>query len=136
MQLKVERSFIRYIIVGGSAFAIEYLSYLFLLKALKFNYVTASIIVYSVIFWFVFYTNRRWSFQSDGAVLPQLVKYLLLFAFNNLVGNILLLRFLTETLKISDVISPIIKMACIVIWNYFIYKHIIYRSRPNEDDGK
>ncbi len=133
MQLKLERSFIRYLVVGGSAFMIEYLSYLFLLKVLKVNYISASIIVYSVIFWFVFYTNRRWSFQSDGALLPQLVKYILLFAFNNLVGNVALLRFLTETLQISDVISPIIKMACIVIWNYFIYKHIIYRSRPTDD---
>ncbi len=136
MRLRIERSFIRYLVVGGSAFIVEYLSYLFLLKVLKINYVHASIIVYSIIFWFVFYTNRRWSFESDGAMLPQLLKYVLLFAFNNLVGNVVLLRFLTETLKISDVISPIIKMACIVVWNYFIYKHIIYRSRTYENDGK
>ncbi len=136
MQLKLERSFIRYIIVGGSAFLIEYLSYLFLLKVLKVDYIAASMLVYSIIFWFVFYTNRRWSFESDGAMLPQLLKYVLLFAFNNLVGNVLLLRFLTETLKISAVVSPIIKMACIVIWNYFIYKHIIYRSRAYENDRK
>ncbi len=127
-KIKQSDSFLRYLVVGGTAFAIEYLSYLLLLKGLRLNYVAASVIVYSVIFWFVFYLNRRWSFQSDGAIGPQLIKYLLLFAFNNLVGNVWLMQFLTETLQISPLLSPIIKMACIVIWNYFIYKHIIYRS--------
>lgn len=114
--------------MGGAAFLIEYLSYLVLLKVLRVDYIVAGIVVYSIIFWFVFYLNRSWSFQSDGAVLPQLVKYLLLFAFNNLVGNIWLMRFLTETIGLNPVISPIIKMACIVLWNYFIYKYIIYRK--------
>ncbi len=126
--LKLEKSFLRYVLVGGAAFLIEYLSYLVLLKVLRVDYIVAGIVVYSIIFWFVFYLNRSWSFQSDGAVLPQLVKYLLLFAFNNLVGNIWLMRFLTETIGLNPVISPIIKMACIVLWNYFIYKYIIYRK--------
>ncbi len=126
--LKIDKSFIRYILVGGTAFLIEYASYLILLNLLHIDYIVAGIIVYSIIFWFVFYMNRSWSFQSEAAVLPQLIKYLLLFGFNNLVGNIWLMRFLTETLGISPLISPIIKMACIVIWNYFIYKHIIYRK--------
>ncbi len=126
--LKLEKSFIRYIVIGGTAFLIEYLSYLILLKLLHIDYIIAGIIVYSVIFWFVFYMNRSWSFQSQAAVLPQLIKYLLLFSFNNLVGNIWLMRLLTEVIGISPLISPLIKMACIVIWNYFIYKHIIYRT--------
>ncbi len=122
------RSFIRYCLVGGSAFVIEYFGYLFLFKVLKLDYTLAAAIVYSVLFWFVFYLNRSWSFQSQAAILPQLLKYIALFVFNNLVGNVLLMRFLTETLTISPLLSPVIKMACIVIWNYFIYKYIIYRQ--------
>ncbi len=122
------KSFIRYCLVGGSAFVVEYLGYLFLFRVVKLDYTVASAIVYSILFWFVFYMNRRWSFQSRGALAPQLIKYVALFAFNNVVGNVMLMRFLTETLAISPLLSPIIKMACIVIWNYFIYKYIIYRN--------
>ncbi len=119
--------FIRYVITGGTAFLIEYSLYLVLLKWFKLHYITASVIVYSIIFWFVFLLNRQWSFKSKGNIYRQLMLYLLLFAFNNLVGNVFLLRFLSETLAIGPVFSPIIKMGIIVIWNFFIYKHIIYR---------
>ncbi len=125
-QLK-NSSFIRYLIVGGSAFVIEYSFYQLLYRFFSLDYAISSVIVYSVMFWLVFFMNRQWSFQSNGNIYKQIFKYLLLFFFNNIVGNVLLMRFLVETVNLSPDIAPVFKMAMIVIWNYFIYKHFIYK---------
>ncbi len=106
---------------------LEYAGYQALYRFTTLNYDVASAVVYSIMFWLVFLLNRQWSFQSKGNIYLQVFKYLLLFIFNNIVGNILLMRFLVETVGISTDIAPFFKMAMIVIWNYFIYKHLIYK---------
>ncbi len=125
--MTINKSFIRYVVVGGSAFILEYLGYLALHQVIGLSYQLSSVIVYSVLFWFVFLLNRQWSFESTGSVYIQLVKYIALFIFNNLVGNILLMQFLVDGIGISALIAPVLKMAMIVIWNYFIYKYFIYK---------
>ncbi len=120
-------SFVRYVIVGGIAFVVEYLFYQLLYRFLGLDYSLASVIVYSIMFWLVFLLNRQWSFQSEGNFKGQLFKYFLLFLFNNLVANILLMQFLVEQLNISADLAPILKMLLVVIWNYYIYKYFIYK---------
>ncbi len=120
-------SFVRYIIVGGMAFVVEYLFYQLLYRFLGLDYSLASVIVYSIMFWLVFLLNRQWSFQSEGNFKRQLFKYILLFLFNNLVANIFLMQFLVEQLNISADVAPILKMFLVVIWNYYIYKYFIYK---------
>ena len=119
---------IRYLITGFTAFGIEYVLYVLLYKVLHVDYVLASMIVYSIVFGFSFLTNRKWTFQSTGNIKKQTVQYGLLFAFNLIVSNLFLLRFFTETLGISALLSPFFKMACVVCWNFFIYKYIIYKN--------
>jgi putative flippase GtrA len=121
------RQFVRYLITGFSAFFMEYGLYLLLVKIMGVQYVLASVLVYCVIFWFVFLMNRKWSFESTSDIKRQLVQYGLLFIFNLVVANIVLMTFFTEILGVNELISPLMKMACIVIWNFWIYKNIIYK---------
>ncbi|MCK8061457.1 MULTISPECIES: GtrA family protein [unclassified Fusibacter] len=121
------RQFVRYLITGFSAFFIEYGLYVLLIKVLNAQYIIASVLVYCVIFWFVFLMNRKWSFESTKDIRKQLVQYGLLFIFNLVVANIVLMTFFTEILGISELISPLLKMACIVMWNFWIYKNVIYK---------
>lgn len=119
---------IRYLITGFTAFGIEYSLYVVLYKLIGMNYVIASMIVYALVFLFSFFVNRKWSFKSTGKLNRQLILYLLLFFFNLIVANAFLLKFLTDVLGINALISPFIKMACVVCWNFLIYKYIIYKE--------
>lgn len=121
------KQFLRYLITGFTAFGIEYGLYVLLFRILGFHYITASVIVYSLVFWFSFLVNRYWSFQSKGDIRKQLFQYGLLFLFNLIVSNVFLMYVFIDILGISPYLSPMLKMGCVVCWNFLIYKYIIYR---------
>lgn len=126
-QSKVFGQLIRYLVTGFTAFGIEYGLYVILIRFLNIHYIWASVVVYFLVFWFVFFVNRFWSFKSTSDIKRQLLQYGLLFAFNLIVANVFLMAFLTETLGLSQYLSPMIKMAFVVCWNFLFYKYVIYK---------
>jgi len=124
----VVKQLIRYLITGFTAFGIEYGLYVLLLKWAGLHYIIASVIVYAIVFWFSFIINRIWSFKSSGDIKKQFFQYGLLFCFNLVVSNIFLMQFLTDVIGIDPLISPFLKMAVVVCWNFLIYKYIIYKQ--------
>ena len=124
---QTRRQFLRYLTVGFSSFALEYSLYVLLFRGFGLYYILASTIVYAVVFAFVFLMNRNWSFQSTGSVRRQLAQYGTLFLFNLVFANVVLMYLFTDILGISPFISPILKMSCVVCWNFMIYKYIIYK---------
>ena len=116
----------KYLITGSTAFLIEYLFYVLLLGVFGVHYILASALVYSVVFWFAFLLNRRWTFRSKGCFEKQLFKYSLLFLFNLVFSNVVLMYLFVDVLGISAYLSPILKMAVVVCWNFLIYKYLIY----------
>ena len=118
----------RYLITGFTAFGIEYALYVLLLKGLGWHYVLSSVIVYALVFWFSFIINRIWSFKSKGDMKKQVIQYSLLFFFNLMVANVILMTFFIDIVGISPLVSPFLKMACVVCWNFLIYKYIIYKE--------
>lgn len=119
--------FIKYLITGLSSFAVEYGLYVLFYKVLAVHYVTASAIVYTIVFGLVFILNRNWSFQSNGDIRRQLLRYTLLFFFNLFAANVVIMYLLTDIWGLSPYLSPIIKMGVVVCWNFLIYKYIIYK---------
>ena len=118
----------RYLVTGFTAFGIEYGLYILLFKWVGLHYILASVIVYALVFWFSFIINRIWSFKSKGSIKKQFVQYGLLFLFNLVVSNIFLMQLFTDVLGIDPLFSPFLKMACVVCWNFLIYKFIIYKE--------
>lgn len=131
------RQFTRYVIVGGSSFIFEYTLFTLIyhfykdrgVQVLGFN-VTGEIFANSVsifiAFWFCFILNRIWSFQSKGNILRQFLYYLGLFAFNMLATNFLIHAMLVY-LGISPRISKVLVMGAVVLWNFVIYRTVIYK---------
>lgn len=124
---KTRGQLIRYLVTGFTAFGIEYALYVLLLKGFGLHYITSSVIVYALVFWFSFLVNRIWSFKSSGSLKRQVLQYGLLFFFNLLVANVFLMKLFIDILGISALVSPFLKMACVVCWNFLIYKYIIYK---------
>lgn len=125
---KTAQQLMRYLVTGFTAFGIEYGLYVLLYKIVGFDYILASVVVYALVFGFSFMVNRKWSFESTGDIKRQTFLYLMLFLFNLVVSNVFLLKFFTETLGINALISPFLKMACVVCWNFLAYKYIIYKN--------
>ena len=124
---KSKKQFIRYIIIGFSSFILEYLLFFTLFKLIGINELVSSPIAIAVVFWFNYLMNRYWSFKSKGKLGRQLILYLLLFAFNTLISNLFIYGG-TNLLQLSPLISKVMIMGLIVLWNFVIYKKIIYRT--------
>lgn len=125
--IRTRTQIVRYLITGFTAFGAEYGLYILLYRVWGWHYIAASTVVYAIMFWFVFIINRNWSFQSEGNIKKQVVQYGLLFLFNLTVANIVLMYLFIDILGISAYLSPILKMSCVVCWNFLIYKFIIYK---------
>ncbi|MDO4754078.1 MAG: GtrA family protein [Bacillota bacterium] len=116
---------LRYLVTGGSAFLLEYALYLLLYRAVGLDYAFAMTIVYSALFVITFVVTRKWTFKSKASAKRQLVLYLMLFLFNLLIGNYLMMRWLVGA-GMSAELAPFIKTAMITCWNFLIYKYVIY----------
>lgn len=115
----------RYAIIGLSAFALEYFSYIILLSYISLN-ISHSI---SMTFGFIlsFTLNRLWSFKSTGNITKQFIYMIILFLINLRISNIIIGQ-LTVSLKIHAFISKLLVMGLIILWNFIIFKKIIYRN--------
>jgi len=119
------RNFIKYIIIGGSAFVIEYA--LFLLLKMFMHYLVANIIIYTIMFWAVFLANKFLNFKSEGHFVRQLSRYTILYFINLVITN-LLLYCLSEYLMVDASIGKFFVSAVACLWNFALYKFIIYRD--------
>lgn len=128
--------FLRYLIVGFTSFGIEYTLFILFRNWLSVSELLVNIGVYTVIFWLNFLLNRHFSFKSKSAFLPQILAYGVLFAFNLVVGNILLfsgIRYLLVMITNEGswevlYLPKILIMFFIVSWNFILYKKIIYKT--------
>ncbi len=120
------QQFRRYFITGLLSFSLEYLLFIILYRVLSIWYILANTIVYVLVFWFNFLINRVWSFKSKENLKIQLAKYSALFVFNLLCINALL-YLLSDITGLSPLLSKVFVMGAVVLWNFVIYKKIIYK---------
>lgn len=124
--------FKKYLIIGFSSFALEYLIYvglLLLTGSLKQKVIISSTIAQAIVFCYNFLLNRYWSFQSQVKLGEQLPKYAVIFLFNVTVSNLLLL-LLSHQLKMNYYISKVLVMGAIVSWTFIIYKKVVFIAKP------
>lgn len=118
--------FKKYIVIGLISFSLEYVFFYILYSCAKLWYITANVIVYIVVFWFNFLMNRYWSFKAKKNLSRQLMLYGMLFVFNLLAITGLMYLF-SDIAGISPLISKVMVMEAVVLWNFILYKKVIYR---------
>ena len=114
---------LKYLLIGGSAFVIEYTMFLLLRRVL--HYLMANIIIYTLMFWTVFLANKFFNFKSRGNFKRQLLQYTTLYFVNLLVTN-LLLYALSEFLMLDPAIGKFFVTGIACFWNFPLYKYVIY----------
>lgn len=119
------RSGILYLFVGGCTALLELA--LFALFVFCFNWSLTISNIAAVLIATVtnFFLNKNYSFRSSQNFWISALLYAALFLFN-LVFSTLVIEFISSA-GISPVIAKALTMVCIVIWNYFLYRKVIFR---------
>lgn len=129
----ISKRFLNYLIVGGTAFFVEYGAFL-VLQVLSVDLVVSQVMSFSMGLLVSFLGNRLITFNTGDKSSYSLNKgaqvgiYVTL-ACCNLVLSSLVIYVLVNHLSIVPAIAKILVMGMIVSWNYLIFNKIIFKSK-------
>lgn len=118
--------FFRYLVVGTSTFLFDLGSLYGLVEIFKVHYLMAVTFA-----WFSatvgnYLLNKIWSFKSSASYFSSSLKYGILLGVNY-VFTIFMMYILVDILLFYYIYAKIAIMAAIICWNFFTYKHFVYR---------
>ena len=116
---------IKYLMVGGSSAAIELVLFQLLSAVFAIPLAAANVTAVVVSTVFNFLVNRNVTFKSTSNPLRSLVLYLILFALNTTFSTVVI--SLLAAHGVYPLVAKVCTMACIVLWNFVLYKKIIFK---------
>ena len=131
----VKREFTKYFIVGISGVVIDMATLIFFKEVWGIIPVLAVVLNQILMLTYNFTLNKYWSFRNKAMPHKQLVRYLMLAAFNY--GFAVLTMYIFNQLWNFDYrIVRIATIAVMVGWNFFLYKYWIYGDEGKGERGK
>lgn len=125
----VSDRFIRFLLSGGSAAAVEYMTFLLLQWRLGNEWLVLSQSLSFLVGLLASFTlNKTWVFRSTGRTDRQLTTYLILAGINLVASNFAII-LLVDSLKIEQYLAKVIVMGTIAGWNYLIFSTLIFKER-------
>lgn len=126
-------SFLRYVLVGASGAAVDFLVFLLSYQAMRglvpsFARGAANAAGMLVGAAYCFLLNRSWSFRSPGRFWRQAAGYAALMTFNIFLSSFVM-GLLTERLGLPLPLCKIAVMGMIFLWNYLISRFLIFRKK-------
>lgn len=120
---------VRYLVVGGSSFCIEYASFAGLLS-LTDRLVVVNTLSFTVGLVYSFCLHKLWSFAGDHQHKThyQFVIYAALALVNIILSNVILL-WLVNHVGIPAMLSKIFTMVLVVVWNYILLNKVVFRTK-------
>lgn len=116
---------VRYLLVGGSSALIELAIFHLLHSVLTLAVAPANITAIVIATAYNFLLNRSFTFKSTSNPVRSLVLYLILF-FANMAFSTLVIGAL-ESIGVQATLAKLGTMCCIVIWNFFLYRKVIFK---------
>ena len=109
---------------------------LFVLKSLGLPVVSANIISSSIAFVFSFFANKKYAFRSKGGdVVREIILFLTVTLFGlwiiqNLIIYLLLpvIEIIFGQQNIALLISKLIATGASMVWNYAMYRLVVFRK--------
>lgn len=131
-QKTFKNSAFRYLLVGGLSFLLDYgLLYLFH-EIIGIRLWLATGISFSASFFFNFTLQKLFAFNSQNGTIGSLTKYILLVIFNAF-ATVAIVSFLYSfiTWQIAKILATIMT----TVWNYLIYKYVIFPNKQSQTKG-
>lgn len=116
---------VKYLFVGGSSALLELLLFQAFYALFGWQIVVANICAVVIATIYNFLLNRSWAFGKNDKSIRSVLLYLLLFAFNMTFSSSVISLLVSHGR--SSVIAKIFTQACIVLWNYVLYKRVIFK---------
>jgi len=115
---------LRYVIVGTSSFALEFLLFAVLHEAASLHVVLSNVLALTGAAVYNFIMSRSWTFKSTSSLLRSVILYLLLFFWNQFFSSWVIVFLMEQGL--NAMIAKIITMAIIVCWNFILYRKVVF----------
>ncbi len=116
--------FVTYLFTGGTATAINVGLYTLLLW-LDVWYVGASVMSEVIGFISAFLLHKYVAFRQHSKFASHFFKYCMLGLWNLFASTVLLWGFV-DGLGVDELIAKLLVIACMVAWNFILYKFVIY----------
>lgn len=120
-------SAIRYLIVGGLSFAVDFGLLVLLREVFHWDVGIASATAFLTSLVFNFLLQRKFSFESTHRTHVSMIRYGLLVAANT-AATVLIVQLLTPT-PLGYMGGKVISTAAMTIWNYFLYQHWVFGKK-------
>lgn len=115
----------KYVVVGASSAVIELALFQVLSAVLGLALTYSNVIAVVISTTFNFLMSRNVTFKSTSNPVRSLALYLLLFAFNTTFSTVCI-SFLAAQ-GIYPLVAKVCTMACIVLWNFVLYKKVVFK---------
>lgn len=115
----------KYLFVGGSSALLELVLFQVLYAVCGWQIAVSNVCAVVVATAYNFLHNRSWAFGQSGNPTRSVILYLLLFAFNT--------TFSTTAISVlvahgaPSVAAKLFTQVCIVLWNYVLYRKVIFK---------
>lgn len=128
------RNLILYGIIGSCTATLDFLIFTALTQGLNLYYIIANIISCSTGILCSFLLNRKYNFK----VTDHTARRLLIFVAVGLTGMLLsslILRITIEQLQWNELLSKLVSIVIVVLFQFLLNKHISFREIKNESEN-
>lgn len=124
--------FVRYLLVGGTTFFIDFGTLLFLHGVLDLNLAASTSVAYWLSILYNFTLNRYWTFDAreKESLLKHMSAYFILLIINYLF-TVTFVSIVGE--HINFIIAKVLAVAIQMIWTYPTYKNVIFVSSKKSE---
>ena len=129
VQSFLSKSLVKYVVVGMGSLAVDYAVLLALYRGAHVDVALASAAGFLVGLGINFVLNKYWSFDADRSAkqsAKQAIMYGALVAIN-LIFTSAFVAYMVR-LHIGPEISKLITTAMVTLWNYVLYKKLIFKK--------
>ncbi|MFX1818796.1 GtrA family protein [Pseudarthrobacter sp. CC4] len=121
---------VRFLAVGGLSFALDLGLLAVLHEGFGVDLWIATPIAFVVSLVFNFLLQRVFTFQATNKGSVSAAKYLLLVLLNIVVSDVIVTGF--DAVGWSYVLGKTTATTLTTVWNYFLYRHWIFRREPQD----
>lgn len=127
------KEFVKYFIIGITAFILDIGSLFVLKKIVGLSAVVAVTIYQPPIILGVFYLNKHWSFRAGGITHRQMIKFVSLAAINYAI-SVIWIYLIHDRAGVQYILARTVNIALAVAWNFLLYKYWVYR--PDQEKSR
>lgn len=120
---KLFKQIFKFIIVGGTAFVIDYVIFA-ILTFIDLHYLIAQIISFTISLIFNYIASVKWVFDAKKQTKKEIMIFILLAVIGLGINEILLYLFV-EKISVHELIAKLISTIIVMIYNFITRKLIV-----------